>query len=1189
MGQSPYDTDTLMYPAKDWRTTYQLNERKRFPEAQIVSGRGEFVGREHEMAVLKATVGNAIEGQGGIVLLSGEAGIGKTRTAEEVVTFARRCGAWVCSARGWEGDGAPPFWPWAQVIRTYVREHEPLQVATQMGQSSADIIRFLPELRQLLPEMEIVPTSAELESDEVRFRVFEGVVSFLKNAADQQPVVLVFDDLHWTDQASLVLLEYLVGEIQTSRLLVIGTYRDWEVHSRNDLSRTIAEIARHGWTRHVSLRGLTEGEVAKFVSFVCEGGCPDLASAVHEKTEGNPLFVTELVRLLLAEQAKELSEGGPVALTVPQTVRGVIRRRLEALSNETKRILEVASVMGRDFELAVIEAVLKLSTGYAVDIIDEAVSMRLVIELPDKIGNYRFVHILIRDTIYEDLARGYSRDLHNAIGAAMEERYGGHLDSYASVLAYHFYQGVLGGSEKKTIDYSLLAAGVAVGSLAYEEATIHYRRALEVLGHRLQDRATRCRVLLSLGEALQRGGDWGGARATFKEAKVLAAAIGAADAFAVAAVGFKGVLSAIDPVDEEAIALLRDALDMVGSGETRLRIRLLSELATSLYFEHSGDEAETCSEKAVALARNSGDAVSLGIALESKIYSLWRPGRSLEVLDTATELLSLAARDAELSFRAHLFRYEALVQLGRHLAAEREWTYCRSISEELRQPRCRWQAELAAAARALSHGCIDDAAALSSRARPLGEVIHKPTAAHYDVIQRFLISRLRGDVSLVRRIVVDGSKLYPQVLLYRIGVLAVTYMVGETREARDQLDELELFSTEGIRKDTFMLLGLSTLAEVCAGLGEGERAVMIYRLLVPYAAQNVVCGRAAACDGSVSHYLGLLATTLERWDDAVRHFEDALEMNGRMNFVPFVARTQHFYAASLLQRGRSADRDRAVGLLSDAVTTYRRLGMDGYLRDAMKIAATVPELSCLVAAKAEGERAREGIAVSNEPGESSPPREPPRENPALPAPAEMTGENLFRREGEYWTIRYRGRVLHLKNMRGMEYIALLLGQPGKEIHSLDLSALACRASSAANLRESPARLSKEDRLHVTRLGDAGPLLDAKSRARYRSRLGALGREVEEAERLNDVLKAAAARREMEMLARELSAGARRGGGPRLAGSYAERARINVRNNIAAALRAIRRHDEELWRHLYRGVRTGTYCAYIPEAGVDWQL
>jgi hypothetical protein len=358
--------------------------------------------------------------------------------------------------------------------------------------------------------------------------------------------------------------------------------------------------------------------------------------------------------------------------------------------------------------------------------------------------------------------------------------------------------------------------------------------------------------------------------------------------------------------------------------------------------------------------------------------------------------------------------------------------------------------------------------------------------------------------------------------------------------------------------------------------------------MAPYAKHNIVVSWGAACDGSVSHYLGLLASTLGRFDDAVGHFEDALEMNRRMNFVPFVARTQHYYAATLLERNQGGDRQRAVGMLSDAITTYRRLGMQGYLRDALNVATTVPELSELCKTPVEDRQLREQIELPTGGGEEilSPATAPTDQTP--PASPEPVQENLFRREGEYWTVRYRGRVVRLKNMRGLEYIAFLLGQPGKEIHALDLSTLINQGTPTGTVCESAGR-SIDDRMRVAHLGDAGPLLDSKSRSNYRSRIGALTREVAEAEQINDLLKAAAARREIEMLARELSAGTRRGGGPRMAGSYAERARVNVRNNISAALRAIRRHDEELWRHLYRGIRTGTFCAYIPEAGVDWQF
>ena len=593
-GRLGCDANSLMHHARNSRTTKRREDGTTIPRLRIASGRGEFVGRKREVAVLRASVKQAIRGHGGIVLLSGEAGIGKTRTAERAATFARNCSAWVCSARGWEGDGAPPFWPWAQVIRTYAREHDPNQVAVQMGQGIGDIVRFMPELRELLPDTRIPRTSAELEPDEVRFRVFESVVTFLKNAGEQEPIVIVFDDLHWADKPSLVLLAYLAGEIQTSRLLIVATYRDWEVDAPNDLSHTVAELARHRWTQHIALQGLTEGDIGRFVASVSDGAAADLATVLYDKTEGNPLFLTELVRLLSTEgRLNDLESGRYAAAMIPQTVRGVIRKRLEALSDETASILEIASVLGREFELAVVEAVSRCHTDSIIKMIDEARAARIVSNVPDKRGYFRFLHVLMRDTIVESLGASRCRDLHNAVGVAIEERYTSRIDAYASVLSYHFFQGISVGNEKKAIEYSLVAAEGAAASLAYEEAALYYRRALEVLGHHLQDRAARCRILLSLGDVLQKGGECGGARAIFLQAGVLARAIGAVDEFGVAAIGFKGILSITDPVDEEAVAFLREALDMLGTSDCALRVRLLSELAMSLYFACDSTESET--------------------------------------------------------------------------------------------------------------------------------------------------------------------------------------------------------------------------------------------------------------------------------------------------------------------------------------------------------------------------------------------------------------------------------------------------------------------------------------------------------------------------------------------------------------------------------------------------------------------
>jgi tetratricopeptide (TPR) repeat protein len=941
------------------------------------------------------------------------------------------------------------------------------------------------------------------------------------------------------------------------------------------------------------LQGLSREDVGRFIAGVSDkAASSELVEAVYEKTEGNPFFVTELVRFLAAEGCASEDEARRIRLTIPKTVKDVVRRRIANLGRESRELLEIASVVGREFDLTLLQAVSAKRALEALDLLDQAQRAQLIAEVPEGVNQYRFHHVLIRDTIYDDLTTLRRTLLHREVGRVLEELHHSDVESRLTQLAYHYCSAVAGGDQEKAVKYSIRAGQRAADSLAYEEAIDHFRRALRIVDSNPHGHAEieKCEILLALGEAETRAGEWVSAKNSFRSAANVARRVGEVNLFARAAIGFKGMTGATGPVDVDAVALLREALAALKGQFAPLRVRVLSELAISLYFTEEVQEREDKSIEAVTLARELKEPATLGSALEARIHSFWRPSGLLEVLKAASEVVELAgdAASSDLAFRGQLFRYASLLSLGDAVLSRRILDVCSSLSQGLRHPRYLWQAALARAAWALSTGQIVETRELSHSANQFGRLVHDSSTEHYYQLQSFILARIEGRLHDLEAQLEEGARKYPRLPWYVVGLVGVYNASSRTADTTRTLELLERCGFLPLPDNMFLLFSLAILSEVYCGIGDATSASTLYCQLLPYANHNIVVSWGAACDGSVSHYLGLLASTLERWDDAVRHFEDALEMNGRMNFVPFVARTQHYYAATLFQRGQGDDRERAVGLLSAAITTYRRLGMQGYLRDALKVAASVPELAafCEVPRDEPCDDRTKHPEVRVEPN-ASPTIAANKENSR--ETAESPRENLFRREGEYWTVCYRGRVVRLKNMRGLEYIALLLGQPGKEVHALDLSALIHSGAPSALIREGMGQPSKEDRLRVARLGDAGPVLDAKSRSHYRSRLGALGREVREAEQLNDVLKAAAGRREMQMLARELSAGTRRGGGSRLAGSYAERARINVRNNISAALRAIRRHDEELWRHLYRGVRTGTYCAYIPEAGVDWRL
>jgi predicted ATPase len=342
-----------------------------------------FVGRAGELAALVADLGAAAAGRGGVVLLAGEPGIGKTRLAEELAAQASARGALMLWGRCWEGEGAPAFWPWVQVVRAYVQEAgDPAALRQDMGAGAADIAQLVPAIRERLPELPLPPP---VEPAAARFRLFDSLAGFLRAAAAWRPLLLVLDDLHWGDAPSLALLRFVSGELDHGGPLVVGIYRHTEVDGRHPLLGTLADLTRGQRRRRLLLGGLDQQDVASFVALV--GGVepsPALAAAVHRQTDGNPFFVTEVVRLLASQgRLGTTGAGRPVlAVGLPEGVKAVVAERLGRLSDRCRRVLEVAAVVGRDFELRVLQPACGLDAEGLLELLEEAEAARVVGVVP---------------------------------------------------------------------------------------------------------------------------------------------------------------------------------------------------------------------------------------------------------------------------------------------------------------------------------------------------------------------------------------------------------------------------------------------------------------------------------------------------------------------------------------------------------------------------------------------------------------------------------------------------------------------------------------------------------------------------------------------------------------------------------------------------------------------------------------
>src|SRR5881398_1487933 len=1113
-----------------------------------------FVGRQRELAELRAGLEDAVGGRGRFFLVVGEAGIGKTRLAEELAREAAERGGVALWGRCWEGEGAPPYWPWVQVIRALLQGVPAEELRPAVGAGAPYLVPLVPELGERFRDLPALSTSPR--SEHARFYLFDAVATLLRSAAQRTPLVLVLDDLQWADAPSLLLLQFLAHELRDVRILLLGTYREVEVRQAPAVAEILGALGRDG--HHVPLRGLGEEEVRRFLEeTIGRSPAPVLVRAVHRETEGNPFFVDEIVRLLVAERALERHEDpSPGRFPVPQGVREAIRRRLAPLPPPAREALALASVVGREFDLAILHRACGLDPEALLETLGPALAREIVVREPGGVGRYRFAHALIRETLYEELGPAERIRLHGQIGEVLEEVHRTDPTPHLTALAHHFLEAAPARGADKALVYSTRAGRHAAASLAYEAAAAHFQSALEVLGlARPGDKRERCELLLARGDVQWKSGDGRGARETFQQAAEIARRIGDAPLLARSALGFAGEGSRLlwvrsEIVDQPRIELLEEALHRLGDGDPGLRAQLLARLAINLYWAPEPERVVALSEEAVRLARQLGDPRLLAAVLRARWIALWRPEGAAERLAIADEILHLGERtgDRELALLGHRFRIVGFLERGDVVAADREIEAWAQIAGELRQPLYLTDLAMWRATRAIMDGRFAEGEEQAKRAVELGQREHDAQPIMRYEIQTFVLHFHQGRLDQHLRRSQPRADV-PAPMLVRCFRAFCWSETGRKAEARLELSAL---AKEGfpLPHDGAWVVSMGLLSAVAAELNDRASAAQLYDLLVPYAGRIGIAAAGLACSGSVSYHLGLLASTLGRVADAIRHYEDAATVHERMGARPFLAWTQLAHARLLLTCDAGARRREAAALLASALATARELGMDG-------LVATVRHLGLDTAATVEAQEPADGAAV-------------------------------FRHEGDFWTVAYAGKVVRLRHGKGLGDIAILLANPGKEIHVADL--IAASASALPAPRGAPAAELVAQGLRVSAGVSGDPVLDRRARADYRERLADLHRELDDAERCHDEGRVARAGAELDFIAGELASAFGLGGRGRQAGSPIERASKAVASRIRFSLTHIARVHPAMARHLRSYIRTGTVCTYVmSDEPVHWSV
>jgi len=1023
------------------------------------------------------------------------------------------------------------------------------------------------------------------------------------------------------DDPSLLLLRYLARDLRGAHLLTIGTYRDLGIGHLSDAAGSLGELLRDG--HPIALRGLARDDAQALIGDLA-GSVPSAATvlAVHEATEGNPLFIRETVRLL--DAAGTLDRPGRPDVPIPGSVRTLMQQRLAPLPADAVAVLAAAAVVGRDFDLALVGPACGLPAERVLGATSEVVALGIVVAEAGAPERYRFAHSLMREVIYESLPIPVRVGLHRAVGAAIEHLAGPDSDARVAELARHFSEIAGDGESARALAYTRRAGDRAMQAHAYEEAVVEYRRSLRALELDGPDDDMGCELLLRLGEALVRAGRYMDAKEVHLQAAEVARRLRAPDRLARAALGFGEPQVEGGLVNRQLVALLRETLDALSPDDSPLRARLLARLSVELTFSEEVHLTDGLSRQATEMARRLGDVRSLGDALDARWMAIWGPDGLSERAGLADEILALAeaSGDRELELLGRAQRAATALESGDMLAAEADIaTYARH-ADELRMPVHQWAATSMRAMRALLQGTFEDAETLAEAALALQP--ERPNARWAHINERAILRWEQGRVGEIRETWAPLVDRFPRAAFARGWLALADTERGDDDSARRALRLLAEQLPERPRSGLW-LPGIAVASLVAAALDDAEAAGRLHAALLPYAGHVIAMNmeHPVACFGSASLHLALLATTASRWDEAVGHFEATIRMHERLGAAPLLARTRYEYARMLARRGQPADRAQTLDLLERAATTARALGMAGVCAQiATLLDAHVGEESggaadaAVVSASAVNASAVNASAAAGAPpdhpaGQESAEAAPAGAPPAASTPAgaasttgrsvqlgdghpsegrESSGRERFHREGEYWTIAYDGAVVRLKDSKGLRQIALLLAHPGQELHATDLEA---RVSGPSEPKAQRVAVSAEYGELGVRAdgGDAGELLDAEAKAAYKVRLDELQAEIDEAENFNDPARAEQARDERTFLVRELARAVGIGGRDRRAASHAERARLNATRAIRAAMSHLGREHPSLGRHLAATIRTGRYCSYTPDprTPVSWEL
>jgi eukaryotic-like serine/threonine-protein kinase len=855
-----------------------------------------FLGRESFMRSVEHALTEVASGAPRTILVTGEAGSGKTTALIRAAALASGMGFRVGSTRCVGTDEAPALWPWSQVLRRLVEDQAKGWLEEKLRAGAEALAWILPELQELVPRSMRSPTS---DSRVSQYRLLESIQSITRNLSSLGPLAIFIDDLQEADQASLLVLEHLAAEVAPSRLLLFGTFRSHGGAYRK-CETTVAAILRMHSAKLSTIAGLSETDVATIAE--AHSGTRPNARAVRSlaaKTNGNPFFVLQILRVLENEgRLDTLSSEQPIEYSIPRGVRDAIRRQTDVLPQAVRDLLAVAAVIENEFPLALLERAFDADSAELLRRVEIAMDAGIVVGNEES-GRYRFAHALVREAIVASLTPVERAENNRLVALGLEHLAGEEAGSLAADIAKHYSAAAPDPIAVRAIQWLVAASRWDADRAAFDSAAAHLERATDLLERLARDDVElKCELCLERGIAYGLAGRREDSRTLLKDAFRLATKCGRPEIAAKGALLFAPDLLAIETgvYDRDLVELLEGALRIL-SPTAPERPRILARLAVALHWSDEPrerlaaliDEATSRADESL----DSGAASFVRAAGNLALYSVESPHESIRLSKSVSD------EDDSTALLKAILRITALWQVGRMREVEIEIEGFGSLLERAQRRSAAWYMGMLRSSVALMRGQYAAAKELGEEYLRHGLAVDDRNALHSFALQRALAAIDVGGLEEIEPAVVGMASSFPRVEGWNAGVCYLYCELGRLEDARAIMESaigrgaLRSFA----RNSWFGTLASLTLA--CRVLHAPATVQELFKLWQPFAGQMAIVGFSSYCWGATDRFLGVLAGLLCDWECSEQHFRYAIVGNRSAGAVSALAHTFADHGAML--------------------------------------------------------------------------------------------------------------------------------------------------------------------------------------------------------------------------------------------------------------------------------------------------